>query len=388
MMDALSLLIDLRKRVDYLETQENPLRRITGGYKLPQDLKLDGGLNLGTATGATAGTLYAAGGRHIFGTSGVDTQIGIGTSPSYPGTGVANAGMFLYRFAGDNGGSQLGALGTGGLTVKTVGAGPLHLGTNNTNRLTVAATGEVLMTQWLNVGNAAVNYVPTTINWGGGGTTLLLNGADTTSIGFHDAANRVDFITCGGGTMVLGHNGGWGSPGVEVPGVLSVGGTPIAAYRTLIYGATSAAGQYALVVRNSGGSNLMYLENNGLPWVNQAWFVASDARLKDNVEDLDDELAKIRRVRWRSYKRKISGTQEYGVVAQELREVYPELVTEHTPPGATEPELAVNYQGLAIAQGKALAELAAEVDELKARNSELERRMLALEAMVRGRDGK
>lgn len=75
---------------------------------------------------------------------------------------------------------------------------------------------------WLNLGSIAQNYTPTALNWGGAaGTTLLLNGQDYTTIGFHDSGNRVDFIRVGNGLITLGYDGGFGVANVKVGGYLS-----------------------------------------------------------------------------------------------------------------------------------------------------------------------
>lgn len=67
----------------------------------------------------------------------------------------------------------------------------------------------------------------------------------------------------------------------------------------------------------------------------------SDERVKDNVEDFTNGLAKVLAIQTKSFKyKKVAGTQtefypdficektQYGVIAQQLREVCPEMVTE------------------------------------------------------------
>lgn len=352
-MDTFSLLIDLRKRVEYLETQESPFRRTSTGHQASQGITAPN-LNVGTSVGAGAGDV-----RH---------------------------------------------------------------------------SGQLWTWKWAEIGNGDADYVPNGGNWRSGATTLLLTGRDQTSIGFHDSNNRVDFITGGGGFITLGYNAGWGAAHIVVPGLMGVngaginggvgfqaravsgavairavssGGTatfdvwdngevthyfttlhhgttymnndvgvghpPVAHIRQIVRGSNNTSGRWALTVQRADGADLFWARNDGYLWANRAWDVSSDRRLKDDIEDLDDELTKVRKVRWRRYKRKNRQREddvELGVVAQELREVYPDLVSEFTPPPSDEvpnpePELAVNYQGLAIAQGKALAQLAVEVDTLK-----------------------
>ena len=72
----------------------------------------------------------------------------------------------------------------------------------------------------LSVGNLSADYSPIDSTWNTTGSTLLLNALNYTTIGFHDSSNRVDFIRVGAATMVLGYDGGWGSPYVTIPGGL------------------------------------------------------------------------------------------------------------------------------------------------------------------------
>jgi hypothetical protein len=64
------------------------------------------------------------------------------------------------------------------------------------------------------------NYTPTQSTWLTGDTTLLLNANDYSTIGFHDAGNRVDFIRAGAGVITLGYDGGYGAARVEFGGVI------------------------------------------------------------------------------------------------------------------------------------------------------------------------
>ncbi len=96
-----------------------------------------------------------------------------------------------------------------------VNAGALRVGTTSTDP---GATDGVI-----SLGNQAVNYNPTTGNWTTTGTTMVLSALDYSTIGFHDAGSRVDFIRTGGGVMQLGYNGGWGAAAVQVPALAGAG---------------------------------------------------------------------------------------------------------------------------------------------------------------------
>jgi len=96
--------------------------------------------------------------------------------------------------------------------------------------------------------------------------------------------------------------------------------------------------------------------------------VSSDARLKANIVSLGSTLSKLLLIDGKSYTMKKDGKQKIGVLAQEIREVFPELVSED----ANE-MLAVNYQGLVPVLINALKEQQAEIDKLKEQEHRLEK---------------
>ena len=97
--------------------------------------------------------------------------------------------------------------------------------------------------------------------------------------------------------------------------------------------------------------------------------LTSDARAKHDIASLDSaaQLEKIFRVRPVSFSWNYSGKRDDGVIAQELRELYPEMVIQN--PDGT---LSVKYPSL-------IAPLISSVQELKKRNEELTERVLKLE---------
>ena len=84
----------------------------------------------------------------------------------------------------------------------------------------------------------------------------------------------------------------------------------------------------------------------------------SDRKLKDDITVLDDALGSLAMMDGVSYVWKNNGRHSIGVVAQEVREVYPELVTEGD-------NLTVNYNGLVGVLLRAVKELNAKVDDLQ-----------------------
>ena len=106
--------------------------------------------------------------------------------------------------------------------------------------------------------------------------------------------------------------------------------------------------------------------------------VSSDARLKSNIVSLGSTLSRLLLIDGKSYEMK--GKQKIGVLAQQIKEVFPELVTEDS-----NEMLAVNYQGLVPVLINALKEQQSEIDVLKEQESkylEQEKRLERLEKLV------
>ena len=101
--------------------------------------------------------------------------------------------------------------------------------------------------------------------------------------------------------------------------------------------------------------------------------VSSDARLKSNIISLGSTLSRLLLIDGKSYEMK--GKQKIGVLAQDIKEVFPELVSEDD-----NEMLAVNYQGLVPVLINALKEQddkisnqQVEINRLKEQEKRLER---------------
>ena len=91
--------------------------------------------------------------------------------------------------------------------------------------------------------------------------------------------------------------------------------------------------------------------------------VNSDARLKSNIISLGSTLAKLMQIDGKSYTMKSNEKEnKIGLLAQEIIEVFPELVKEGDDKNGT---MSVNYQGLIPVLINAIKEQQAQIDELK-----------------------
>ena len=109
----------------------------------------------------------------------------------------------------------------------------------------------------------------------------------------------------------------------------------------------------AITIANSG--NVTFGQD---VTVNGDVVISSDVRLKSNIVSLGSTLPKLLQIDGKSYEMK--GKQKIGVLAQEIKEVFPELVSEDD-----NEMLAVNYQGLVPVLINALKDQQNEIDELK-----------------------
>ena len=81
------------------------------------------------------------------------------------------------------------------------------------------------------------------------------------------------------------------------------------------------------ICRNSSGSNVFTLDSSGNGTFNANVSAYSDLRLKEDVKTIDNALDKVSKLRGVEYTRKETKAREIGVIAQEVKEIIPELVT-------------------------------------------------------------
>lgn len=120
--------------------------------------------------------------------------------------------------------------------------------------------------------------------------------------------------------------------------------------------ATTASGQTI-----PQGENAVYINTrNGDLTARGNVTAYSDERLKDNIQTIENALDKVAQLRGVSFTK--GGEAEIGVIAQEVREVIPEVVKEDS---GEEKYLHVAYGNIVGVLIEAIKELKAEVDSLK-----------------------
>ena len=91
----------------------------------------------------------------------------------------------------------------------------------------------------------------------------------------------------------------------------------------------------------------------------------SDARLKTNIQTIENALDKVLKMRGVSYERIDNGEKNIGVIAQEIKEVLPEVVLERE---GDDQFMSVSYGNIVGVLIEAIKELKAEIEELKGQN--------------------
>jgi len=248
--------------------------------------------------------------------------------------------------------------------------------------------GTEIDTEFNNIATAVATKFDTssTVAVANGGTGATTAATAVSNLGALPAANPSYTGTLTGGTGVI--NIGSGQLGKDANGNLLVG-TTAATLSTNTF--TVAAAKPALVLGNSttadssvvltcikAGStastsqvyvSFSYNSGSNGNGDSQATFIStSDARLKENIVNLPSQLSNIMALRPVEFDYKASKGHQIGFIAQEVREIYPDLVSESSDGYLTLAGLDKNSSRLI----KAIQELKALVDAQAVRIAALE----------------
>jgi hypothetical protein len=192
---------------------------------------------------------------------------------------------------------------------------------------------------------------------------MALNRATTasnqaaTSMGYATTADNVGMLAIGvnnaagigntvaGGTVGSYHNTTYNGGPPEALG-LSTGGVGVA----FVIGngdvdvTVNSPTDFESPVKGANPSNAFVVKYDGSATLAGDLTVNSDARLKSNIVSLGNTLAKLMQIDGKSYTMKSNEKEnKIGLLAQEILEVFPELVKSGMDKNET---LSVNYQGL------------------------------------------
>ena len=287
---------------------------VAGGVGIGKNLNvggLVGFINTTQSTSTATGALVVSGGV------GIAKNVYIGGNTDVAGT------LYVHSTTSTTSSSTGAAVISGGVGI----GGGLHVGSNVIFDSNLTVSGTSLLS-----GNTTC------------GQNLTVGGSAT--------VNALNINTSGMGQGDLGSNGG--SDGIFG-----------------IYNTTNG-GQTSFNVKDSSGANNNILQLfNGNATINGKLYVtddiyafySSDQRLKDNITPIPNALDKVLSISGNTFDwNEESGKQgtEVGVIAQEILEVLPEVVTTRE-----NGYLAVRYEKLVPLLIEAIKELKSEIDELK-----------------------
>ena len=172
----------------------------------------------------------------------------------------------------------------------------------------------------------------------------------------------------------------WGSHGFEATGMFT-NGNQISFVSPGDFSPNSGVSTIVDFYEEDGDLLASYIDPSG------QYFQVSDRSLKQNIVELDNGLSKVLSLNGYSYDYKQSAedvkkgtpiTSGYGIIAQELLEVAPELVTK-----TGQGHFVVNYSGIVPILIEGIQEQQEMIEDLQHENDELKSRLDAMDARLK-----
>jgi len=197
-------------------------------------------------------------------------------------------------------------------------------------------------------------------------------GADNLGVG----AQAGRSITTGSSNVVIGGAAGY------YPNVLDTGTGNTLIGQNACTSVNTAVNQISIGNGSTGkGNNTAFIGGSSGAYNGAnvtTWATTSDQRIKKNIVNVGDSLAKINALRVVEFDYKENDKHETGFIAQEFQQVFPEQITTHDA-NAAEKEWVGEDKVLAIQQNL-VPFLVKAIQELSAANEALTARIAALEA--------
>ena len=275
------------------------------------------------------------------------------------------------------------AFGVNALTANEAGGtnntaiGNAALDSNTTGDYNTALGDSALAANTTAVFNTAVGYQAKFTGTGGYNTCLgagagsaFSTGAENTLVGYYAGGS----LTTGNKNVFIGGAQGNGSGGLITTGNSN---TVIGSYSGNSGGLDIRTATGYIVLANGDGDWKAYFNGAAGGWYqvsnSSSWATTSDQRIKENIVDVTDALAKIVALRPVEFDYKIGEkAHDVGFIAQEYETVFPEQIIEQSAGSEEIKALTNNEPVKGIQQNlipylvKAIQELKAELDATKA----------------------
>lgn len=261
----------------------------------------------------------------------VDTMLGIGALAN--NTGNENIAVGDYALYSNTTGGANVASGAYALNRNTTGGANVAVGdnalySNTTGGDNTASGTQALLSNTIGNYNTAGGYDALAFNTAGSANTAIgagplsynTTGSNNTAVGFDALYSN----TTGAGNIALGDGAGYnlttGSSNIDIGNEGVAGESSAIRIGQSTQQATYIAGIYGV---NAGGS-AVYVTSSG-----QLSSASSSRRYKQDIRDMGDTtdvLMGLRPVRFRYKTQGADGSEQYGLIAEEVEEVAPELV--------------------------------------------------------------
>ena len=298
-------------------------------------------------------------------------NVGIGTtSPTAKVHAVNSGNGFIYRFAGGTSSEITGGIyastAAGFASIGTQSNHPFNIFTNDLDRLTVTAAG--------NVGIGITNplgYSKLSLGTGVGAKFLVYDNGTNVFAGLGQdlaAGNSTDLFAWNSGFLTFGKLGTNGLTYTEWAritngGNLLINNTSSVGSKLILKSDGTTSATFACIFWDSASSDLMYVRSDGYGYLKaSAWVYGSDLRMKENVSNVENGLDMVLKMKPKHFDYINGVKNNIGFIAQDIQEIIPEAVSitnEETGMLGLKTDFLVPYLV------KAIQELKAEIDELK-----------------------
>jgi hypothetical protein len=329
---------------------------------------------------------------------------GSGSNTILAGNGLkvtsSNAGLYLNFSPSFTGGVEAEiASSENGLRIVAAGSGvnTMRFLTSNssgvaTERLKIDGTGAATFSSTVTAAGYLISgYNPLILNsivsvqdqqiyYQNNGTTkfqLFLNTA-TNSFGiYNNAVGSSSFTITSGGNVLIGTTTSLANYAMDIDGVQGgiIGKCDNSGDAQFLSASTTIGFHfYALNV----GAVFYVLTNGDVRNANNSYGAISDIKIKENIVDATPKLNDLLKVKIRNYNliADESKTKQIGVIAQELEEVFPNMISEDKQMGTDETIKTVKYSVFVPMLIKAIQEQQAQIQELEARIKQLENKII------------
>jgi hypothetical protein len=282
---------------------------MNGFFAAPTDLSGNTAIGTGALVNNNGGTLNTAFGAAAL---GANTTGGANTASGYMALASNTVG-------GDNTASGYDALTSNTTGANNTASGYNALSSNSTGYSNTAFGVQALQDNTTAFSNTAV---------GAGALLISTTGSDNTAVGL----SALGFNTTGNGNIAIGFEAGYNAPGgngssiyigspgfsTDTNGTMRIG-SPYAETSFFVAGVSG-------VTTGSNGAVPVVIDSNG-----QLGTVSSSLRFKEDVQDMGDassDLLRLRPVTFRYKQPYKDGSKpiDYGLIAEEVADVYPDLV--------------------------------------------------------------